>query len=703
MKIKAVIFDLDGVICFTDEYHYLAWKRVADEIGVYFDRAINDRLRGVSRMESLDIILEKCTEKISLENKNALAERKNSYYKNMLVQMNETDLDPKVKATLDELRERGYLLAIGSSSKNTRLILERIGLSNYFDAISDGNDIKNSKPDPEVFLRAAEKLSLDPEQCIVVEDAVAGALAASRANMKCVCLGDAARKEAGDYNLQELPRILNILPPRREKHFLDVANGIKIPIFHRNVVAKDKNLTMKNGDVKVIDLGEHLVGKVKLQFKYKGARPDAPVWLKLRFAERMCEFDEDPNEYKGFVSPAWIQQEQIYIDELPTALELARRYVFRFIRIEVASLSGRCDLVLESVACYSISSADELNLEAADCPGADLNLIDRISCNTLRDCMQEVFEDGPKRDRRMWLGDLRIQALVNYETYKNIELVKKSLYLFAACTLEDGRIPSSLYISPKIESDGASSFDYSLLFVPTLLDYYNATNDIDTLRDLWDIAVDQIRIASSKFDERNVLIAPEEMGWSFIDWSFALDRQTSSQGVYLYCVNAAKEIAKALGDEPTYSWLSEEYDLKSNAALNYLFDKSSGMFISGGSRQISFASQIWMVLAGVVSGDQAKQALINAENDMNTVKMVTPYLVHHYVQAWINIGDLAKASEIIKNYWGGMIAQGADTFWEMFDPEEPNIAPYGGTIVNSYCHAWSCGPAYFIRKYKNIK
>ncbi len=212
MNIKAVIFDLDGVICFTDEYHYLAWKQMADEIDVYFDREINNRLRGVSRMASLDIILERYTgPELSPAEKEALATKKNGIYRALLGRMSPADLSGEVKNTLDTLRARGCKLAIGSSSKNAPFILERIGLAGYFDAVSDGNNISRSKPDPEVFLKAAEYLGLEPECCLVVEDAVAGAEAGHAGGFSVACVGDAAEAKAGDYNMGSFSELLKLI------------------------------------------------------------------------------------------------------------------------------------------------------------------------------------------------------------------------------------------------------------------------------------------------------------------------------------------------------------------------------------------------------------------------------------------------------------------------------------------------------------
>lgn len=212
MKFNGVIFDLDGVICFTDEYHYLAWKEMADDMGVYFDREINNRLRGVSRMASLEIILERYDgPALSDEEKKALAEKKNNIYRELLGRMTPADLPVEVKETLDALRAAGLKLAIGSSSKNAPFILERIGLDGYFDAVSDGNNITRSKPDPQVFTMAAEFLSLAPQQCLVVEDAVAGAEAGHAGGFAVACVGDAAQEMAGDYNMDSIRQLLDVI------------------------------------------------------------------------------------------------------------------------------------------------------------------------------------------------------------------------------------------------------------------------------------------------------------------------------------------------------------------------------------------------------------------------------------------------------------------------------------------------------------
>ena len=211
MKYQAVIFDLDGVICHTDQYHYRAWKALADELGVYFDEQINNRLRGVSRMESLNIILERYTGSLTEEEKVACAEKKNGIYRQLLQEMSPADLSGEVKETLDELRRRGLKLAIGSSSKNARFILGQLGLGDFFDKISDGNIITKSKPDPEVFLKASEYLDIPAGKCLVVEDAVAGVQAALAGGMDCAAIGDAAESHIATYDLSTFADLLKIV------------------------------------------------------------------------------------------------------------------------------------------------------------------------------------------------------------------------------------------------------------------------------------------------------------------------------------------------------------------------------------------------------------------------------------------------------------------------------------------------------------
>ncbi len=203
--IRGVIFDLDGVLVSTDELHYEAWKRLAEEIGIAaFGKADNEKQRGVSRMESLQIVLNKGNKSYTEEEKQGMAERKNNYYKEMLETLDDKAVLPGVLTTLRGLQDKKILMAVGSASKNAPSILKRIGLLPYLDGVSSGLDTTRSKPDPEVFLVAADKLGLSPDKCLVVEDSFAGVQAAKAAGMKSLGVGPYYKELQADYEVRSL-------------------------------------------------------------------------------------------------------------------------------------------------------------------------------------------------------------------------------------------------------------------------------------------------------------------------------------------------------------------------------------------------------------------------------------------------------------------------------------------------------------------
>lgn len=188
-EIKACLFDLDGVIVDTAKYHYLAWKRLAQELGFDFTKEDNERLKGVSRMASLEILLSIGQVFATEEEKAAMAEKKNKWYVDYITKLKEDEILPGVKEFLTLLRDNGIKVALGSASKNSMLILENLKLLPYFDAIIDGNKVSKAKPDPEVFLLGAKELRVKAEDCVVFEDAEAGIEAAKSANMKAIGIG----------------------------------------------------------------------------------------------------------------------------------------------------------------------------------------------------------------------------------------------------------------------------------------------------------------------------------------------------------------------------------------------------------------------------------------------------------------------------------------------------------------------------------
>ena len=209
--IKAVIFDLDGVIVSTDEFHYLAWKQLADKEGIAFDKVINNQLRGVSRSESLKIILKRSIKAYSEDEKKTIQELKNKIYLDFLENLSPKDLLPNSLEIIEYLKDKGIKVAIGSSSRNTKKILEQLDIINIFDAIADGNDITKSKPNPEVFLVASQKLGILPDECAVVEDAMSGIEAANAAGMLAIAINDATKSKYADYKIYNLEDIKKII------------------------------------------------------------------------------------------------------------------------------------------------------------------------------------------------------------------------------------------------------------------------------------------------------------------------------------------------------------------------------------------------------------------------------------------------------------------------------------------------------------
>jgi beta-phosphoglucomutase len=200
--IKGFIFDLDGVITDTAEYHYRAWKRLADEEGLPFDRQANEALRGISRRESLELILQ--GRSYPEEQIREMMERKNNYYLELIREITPEDLLPGAKELLIEMRQAGIMTALGSASKNAADVISRLGIADLFDAISDGNSVTRQKPAPDLFLHAANQLGLEPNECVVVEDAEAGIVAARAGGFKSVGLGPPSRVGAADLVLESL-------------------------------------------------------------------------------------------------------------------------------------------------------------------------------------------------------------------------------------------------------------------------------------------------------------------------------------------------------------------------------------------------------------------------------------------------------------------------------------------------------------------
>ncbi|PKG21903.1 alpha-L-rhamnosidase-related protein [Niallia nealsonii] len=458
-----------------------------------------------------------------------------------------------------------------------------------------------------------------------------------------------------------------------------------------------KDNEYRKSDSFILDFGNHQVGYLSMNICPAGSPPDAPLKLKLTIGEMPVEMAEPFESYDGWLSSSWLQEETIFVDVLPATITLPRRYSFRYVKFEVVDTSKKYRIVFENVECRAVTSANINAVQTISHQDMLLQKIDEVSIKTLADCMQEVFEDGPKRDRRLWLGDLRLQALANYETFRTNDLVKRCLYLFAGVPNDSGKVPANVFVAPKLIADDIYIFDYSLFYVSTLHDYYFATKDLETLKELWPTAYRQIELALERLDE-NSIVKDSSDWWSFIDWQEGLNKQTPSQAVLIYTIKQAIRLTEelnALEKNKLVVCLAEIEE----ATKTYLWDEKQQFFISGSDCQVSWASQIWMVLAGVLTKEENKQLMNRLLKEKPVVGIATPYMYHHLVEALLVSGEKERAISEIKKYWGGMIQDGADTFWELYDPKNKNFSPYGSHLINSYCHAWSCTPTYLIRKY----
>jgi len=207
MNPKAFIFDLDGVIVDTAKYHYLAWQKIANRLGIDFTHEHNELLKGVSRIRSLDIILGLGNVEAAQEDKDKWLVEKNEDYLGYIINMTADEILPDVERILQYLKDNGQKVALGSASKNARPILEKVGILHFFDAIVDGNDVTNAKPDPEVFLRAAQMLGIPANESVVFEDAVAGVQAANAAGMVSIGIGDATTLNEAQHNFNDFTEI----------------------------------------------------------------------------------------------------------------------------------------------------------------------------------------------------------------------------------------------------------------------------------------------------------------------------------------------------------------------------------------------------------------------------------------------------------------------------------------------------------------
>ncbi len=447
----------------------------------------------------------------------------------------------------------------------------------------------------------------------------------------------------------------------------------------------------------IIDFGKHVTGYLSLYIRPSKAA-HAPLKLKFTFGEMPVEMSVPFDSYKGDLASSWLQEGTLIIDDLPDTVKLERRYSFRYLKIEHISSPSDLEYFIDDIYCTAVSSAgeDQYGSEMDEEPDEMLN----VSMNTLSECMQTVFEDGPKRDRRIWIGDFKLEALANYYSFRNLDLVKRGLFLFAATADTSGLVYGTLFERPYPHPEKHFPIDYCLLYNTIVNDYLVHTRDTQTVRKLWPVVKEQINIISDYIDEKGEF-HPASNWWYFIDWNPKLDKRISLHGAILYSLNKSWELAQSLGKEDEFPRLPEVISSMKHYARSNYYNKEKGLYVGLDSQQVSVASQVWMILAEVNTQKESRKILKRLMAYDEKVMPVSPYMYHYFVEALFCSKLNSHAQTIINDYWGAMVKKGADTFWEVYDPNNEHLSPYGSTIMNSYCHAWSCTPVYFLRKYSN--
>lgn len=473
-------------------------------------------------------------------------------------------------------------------------------------------------------------------------------------------------------------------------------NGVAAETSEKDI-SKLSSYGWKRDDRLILDFGDHRVGNFEIDIDQTGSPMDAPLYLRIKFAEVPAELAAESSDYDGWLSRSWIQEEFVHLDRLPAKLSLPRRYSFRYVELKIIDTSPKWQAVFSNPVVTTETSADASSFKPLCLKDEKLQQIYNVGIKTLADCMQDVFEDGPKRDRRLWLGDLRLQALADYASFDNTALVKRCLYLFAGMTTKEGKISANVFVSPNNIPDDTFLFEYSLFFISVLYDLHQAHPDIALVKELYPTAKKQMDLSLQMFD-KNGRLMPDENYPVFVDWSNEFNKDTAGQAEMIYVMKQFISLSEAVGDPDLESY-RQKLALITGYAKDKLYRKDRQLFVTG-EEEFNIASQVWMVLAGVMSPEENREIMQTAVRELFPVTgIATPYMYHHIVEALFEAGLKEEAVSLMKNYWGKMIDLGADTFWEAFDPDMPDYSPYGSPIVNSYCHAWSCTPVYLIKKY----
>lgn len=461
----------------------------------------------------------------------------------------------------------------------------------------------------------------------------------------------------------------------------------------------------------IVDFGEHLVGNVSFKIKDIGPMQDAVLRFNVMFGEVPSDLALPIEPYTGGLSRGWLQDFVCDVS-YDGSFTFNRRITARYMKIEAVGTSVYSDFCFDNITFEATTSAGQSTVKLADTTPQIFKDIVRVSENTLRDCMQGVFEDGPKRDQRLWMGDLYLQALANEVSFKEFDLTKRCLYLLAGLSNPDnGLLYSNLVEYPKPHAQQTFFVDYALSYVLTLADYLEATGDYDTANDLWAVAKRQVEAVIDEAIDDNYLYSEtgrqfDGMMYSvvFFDWApVTLDTHAAIQGYLPYVIDRCYGMAEKLGKTDEVSKLPDVAKKMRKAGRKAYWDSKRKMVVSGADKQVSYTCTSWAVIGDLITEKEAREAIANVMADKTAITPGTPYANHFLVEAMLHCGMNAEARQFVEDYWGGMVRLGADTFWEYFVPNNHLFSSYNGyTLLNSYCHAWSCTPVYFIVNHPDI-
>ena len=461
----------------------------------------------------------------------------------------------------------------------------------------------------------------------------------------------------------------------------------------------------------IVDFGKHLVGNVSFKIKDIGPMQDAVLRFKVTFGEIPSDLGLPVEPYTGSLSRGWMQDFQCDVS-YDGCYTFNRRITARYMKIEAVGTSIYSDFCFDNITFEATTSAGKSKAQLASTTPQIFKDIARVSENTLKDCMQGVFEDGPKRDQRLWMGDLYLEALANTASFKEYNVTKRCLYLLAGLANPDnGLLYSNMVEYPKPHAQQTFFVDYALSYILTLNDYLKATGDTETARALWPVVKNQINTILAKAIDNNHLYANTGYQYKgmmvsivFFDWApVTLDNHAAIQGLLAHSIDCAYNIAKVIGKTDDVKAYPATAKQLRKAGYKAYWDAKKQIVVSGKERQESYTATSWAVLGDLIKGNEAQKAIRNVMQSNTAIKPGTPYANHFLVAAMLHCGMNSEAKKYVEDYWGGMVRLGADTFWEYYVPDNHLFSSYNGyTLLNSYCHAWSCTPIYFIVNYPEI-